>query len=157
MLSEYLEAKLSPELLAGIDDYAKPYFRRMASFFAHADKFLRLLYSCNVWLSPIQSQTLIHHGHGFLEDFRSLAGFAYHDLELTRWKIQPKFHMAAEVLYQLQQDVAAGRDSINPLAHACQVDEDWIGQVATISRHVSSVTVHIRTIRRYLLALGSKW
>ena len=151
----------------------------MALFFAHANKFLRLLYSCNVWLSPIQSQTLIHHGHGFLEDFRSLAGFAYHDLELTRWKIQPKFHMAAEVLYQLQQDVAAGRDSINPLAracrdsinplahacrdsinplaHACQVDEDWIGQVATISRHVPSVTVHIRTIRRYLLALGSKW
>ena len=76
---------------------------------------------------------------------------------LTRFKLQPKYHVVGELIFQLQFERSRSMHSINPLSFSTQIDEDYVGRLSTFSRSVSSRTVHKRTIQKFLLALGSLW
>ena len=49
------------------------------------------------------------------------------------------------------------RGAETPLAFGTQIDEDFVGRLATISRMVSVRTVHTRTLGRYQVALAARW
>ena len=92
----------------------------------------------------------------FLKTWAILAQSAF-NRGLCRWKLQPKFHMAGEVCFTLQHDKAQNAPSMCPLSYATQMDEDFVGRVANFSRTVSSRTLAVRTIKKYLLRLKAQW
>ena len=125
----------------------------MVQLFRHANRFMTCLYGADWWLLDTERQKLIDHGVQTMVLFKRLAGQAY-AWNLTRWKLQPKFHFFSEVLYSLHADKSRNVPSLSPLAFATQCDEDFVGRVSQASRSVSSRTVHVRTMQqKYLLSL----
>ena len=151
----YMEAKLN-EILPTLDAGDQPYFREMVRLFTQANQFMRLIFGAGLWLTKLERQAVINCCEGFLTCYQTCASFAF-SKGLCRWKIQPKYHMTAELLYTLKFEALNKQPSLNPISFSTQVDEDFVGRVATMSRHVSSRTLHERTLRRYLLHLKSDW
>ena len=143
-------------MLPGLSEEAHRFFSKMLSLFHNANRCLSLLYRCSLWLTDVERDDIIMFGTHFLQDFEACAQFAF-NLRITRFKLQPKFHCVAELLFALRLQRSKGSHSLNPLSASTQIDEDFIGRVAVFSRSVSSRTVHVRTIRKYLLFLGTLW
>ena len=152
----YFQHKLPDLVRATTDDRGKKYLREMHQLFCHSNKFMVKLYNCNLWINEAPRHVLMNALAGMLECFRKCAQMAF-DQDICRFKLRPKFHMAGELLFGLQTDYLEGRETLNPLSYATQVDEDFVGRIATMSRHVSARTVHSRTLRRYRLALKACW
>ena len=121
-----------------------------------ANAFLKTLYNSGLWLSVTESGYVIAEGHKCLKHFQHCAERAF-DLGFTRWKLQPKYHMLGEVLFEMGTLRMAGKPVPNPLTYSCQMDEDLVGRVSAFSRVVSSRTIHERTLSRYQVALAGKW
>ena len=139
-----------------VDDEARAYFAKMQEAISSANKFLKALFHAGLWLSRDESREVIAAGRRCLESYQACAEIAY-DWGLTRFKLQPKFHMLGEVLYEMRARRNAGHAVINPLSFSTQLDEDLVGRVSAFSRVVSSRTIHERTLSRYQVALASKW
>ena len=154
-LSAYLQYKLDL-VMGGLVEDARPFFSRVLSLFRNANRFLSLLYNCDLWLRDGQRNDIIRFGASFLADFEACAQKAF-ELRMTRFKLQPKFHMVGEIIFALRLHRSKGIPSLNPLTASTQVDEDFIGRIAVMSRSVSSRTLHHRTLRKYLLFLGTLW
>lgn len=152
---KFLEKKLTAAL-PHIPDENKLYFTEMHAVAASANRFLSLIYHSSFWLSDRESNDIIRNGRMCLDKFLKCAETAY-SLGLTRWKLQPKFHLIGEMVFELEVRKEAGLPNVNPLVFSNQQDEDFVGRVATFSRHVSSRTIHERTLSRYQISLGSKW
>ena len=147
----FLEARLS-QALATTEDDSKDYLQNMIHALSHANSFMTCLYRADLWLQDADRDRLLHHGVQTMVFFKKLANQAY-TWGLTRWKLQPKFHFYAEVLYSLHLDKSRDVPSLSPLSYCTQCDEDFVGRVAQASRTVSSRTVHVRTMEKYLLSL----
>ena len=150
-LCVFLEARLS-KALASVEEDSKNYLQDMVRLLRYANCFMTCLYRADLWLLDTERQKLIDHGVQTMVLFKRLAAQAY-AWNLTRWKLQPKFHFFSEVLYSLHADQARKVPSLSPLAFATQCDEDFVGRVSQASRSVSSRTVHVRTMQKYLLSL----
>ena len=142
--------------MEGLHDDAATFFSKMLALFRNANRFMSLLYYCNLWLTDRQRDDLITFGTSFLEDFECCAQYSY-ELRMTRFKLQPKYHMVGELIFSLRLQRSKGAQSLNPLTASTQIDEDFVGRVAAMSRTVASRTIHYRTIKKYLLFLGSLW
>ena len=92
-----------------------------------------------------------------LANFKKAAGYSFKVLKLTRFKFQPKYHMLSEVRFELIFNRQLGVESLNPLAFSCQMDEDFVGKLAQMSRQVASKTVHVKTLQRYKMTVASVW
>ena len=145
-LATYLEAKLQ-EALPSLDDSARPFFHEMHKLFFYVNHFMRPLYSSGLWLSKSQVRDAVRFLEGLLCSYQRCAQYAY-DADHCRFKLQPKYHMAGEILHSLRLDQVEGRATINPISFATQLDEDFVGKIATLAL---LRTVQLRTVQRYLL------
>lgn len=91
-----------------------------------------------------------------LDCFQKAARHAF-SRKLCRFKLQPKSHMVGEIKYKLVCDRRKGCKSLNPIAFATQLDEDFAGRLCAFSRVVSSRTMAAKVIERYKIALMSAW
>lgn len=151
----YLEKKLGDEL-PNIPSKDRPYFQHMYGAACSANRFMRAIYHSAFWLSNEEQVEIISQGRKCMSDFMQCAECAFKQ-NLTRWKLQTKFHSLGEIIYELETRQAAGHPNVNPLVWCNQQDEDFVGRVSGYSRHVSIRTIHERTISRFQIALASKW
>ncbi len=121
-----------------------------------SNQFLGTLYRAGLWLTDRQRAFIIRSVGDLLRNFSRCAEISF-SMGLIRFKYQPKFHLVAELRYNLQADAERKVPSINPLAWSCQLDEDFIGKVATQSRKVSSRKLHLKVCERYLISLCASW
>ena len=150
----FLEDKLKGAYPNVVEE--RPYYQDMLLAVCSANAFLKTLYHGGLWLSATESSYVIAEGQKCLKHFQRCAERAFH-LGFTRWKLQPKFHMLGEVLFEMGTLRMAGKPVPNPLTYSCQMDEDLVGRVSAFSRVVSSRTIHERTLSRYQVALAGKW
>ena len=151
----YMEDRIG-KAIDQVEPTVRGYFRNMHCLIREANQFMKTLYRAALWLDANERQLLLKSGRLFLEKFQLCANKAYH-LGITRWKIQPKYHMFGEVLHELETQERASIQSLNPLCFSTQMDEDLVGQVCSRSRVVSSRTIHERTLGRYKVALCCHW
>ena len=71
---------------------------------------------------------------------------------MNRFTLIPKCHMLHHTGVRLRQECAKGEYCCNPLSESVQMQEDFIGRPARISRRVSVKLVHLRSIQRSLIA-----
>ena len=121
-----------------------------------ANTFMRTLFHSGIWLLDGERDSLIANGLQVLSCFKRLASIAY-VRGATRWKLQPKYHFYFEQIYALIIERADDLPSLNPMSTGTQLDEDFVGRMASHSRTVSGRTIHFRTVEKYLLELCLNW
>ena len=134
----------------------RDFFGCMLQAITSANVFMKTIYHAALWLTSEERDILLDSGYACVRAFHRCARKSY-NLGLTRWKYQQKFHMFGELLYSLQFERRQSFPSLSPLTFCTQQDEDFVGRVSFFSRTVSVRTVHIRTLGRYQIALGTRW
>ena len=155
IVCKWLEWKI-PRFEADYEGDHDEHLSQLSRALVEGNSFMSALYHQPLWLKPSDALRISNHGLAFLSLYSSLAGYAFQQ-GWPRYKLQPKFHMLAHILYSLRDAGSKNIETLNPIAFSCQLDEDFIGRVATLSRTVSSRTIHERTIQRFLLNVASRW
>ena len=144
-LQSYFESHLAQ--LAAPD----PYLQSILAAARSANEFLKILYSSGLWMSRDRCRGAAQAAFAFMKSFLEAAHFA-HQQNKTRFKLTPKLHAFMHITEALAHAYEKNQVwSWNPLADACQMDEDWIGKIATLSTTVNRRTIHKQTLRKYLV------
>lgn len=98
-----------------------------------------------MWLSPEEMRAAAAHGQVFMECYMALARDAFAN-RACLFKVRPKLHVLHHVFLSLEGGVTRA----NPRFTQNFTDEDFIGQIATLTRVTHQRTVAARTLERYL-------
>ena len=135
--------------------HTDPLLQEIQKACEHSNTFMRRLFTCGMWLTFEEADDAICSGHGFLIAYSKLAKETY-KLGRCLYALKPKLHMLNHIVYSLwaqrrgsSQDRSAIR---NPIAESTFMCEDFVGQIARLSRKVSPKLVGEKTIFRYLVA-----
>lgn len=130
-----------------------------------ANMFLSTLYKSPLWLKPAVASVVVNAGLSFCLHYRECSEFAFRENK-TRFKLPPKFHAYVHIVHALLFQLGKLEDSmlnsdqpavLNPLSQSCQMDEDMVGHIASLSRASVQNSVHEKTIGMYLMNLQAKW
>lgn len=103
----YLEKKLGDEL-PNIPSKDRPYLQHMYGAACSANRFLRAIYHSPFWLSNEEQVEIISQGRKCTSgDFMQCAECAFKQ-NLTRWKLQTKFHSLGDIFMNLKLDELPG-------------------------------------------------
>ena len=156
-LCRYLEWKFSEVLSSGqLKESDIAYVQSIYDALVATNTCLSTMFNAGLWLEHRERNNVISSLKALLSCFKKAADHAY-SINLTRFKLQPKYHLTCEVLYKLMCDKRRGSMSINPIAWATQLDEDFVGRLCVFSRVVSGRTLAAKTIERYKIALRAAW
>ena len=130
-----------------------------------ANLFLSTLYKSGLWMKPSEASFAVKNGMGFCLHYRECSEMAFREGK-TRFKLPPKFHAYVHIVHGILEQVGKLPRSIldrdvpsilSPLCQSCQMDEDMVGHVATLSRSSVPSSVHEKTIGMYLMNLQAHW
>lgn len=71
--------------------------------------------------------------------------------QLQRYRLVPKLHNLSHIRHDLGKQAFKGSRCFNILADSCEMNEDYIGKVARVSRRVSAKRNTLRTTQRVLV------
>ena len=114
-----------------------------------------VLYQGGLWLTQDEAQEAVKLGRHWLRLYAEVAAISLKAGKL-RFPIVVKHHM----LDHHFRDLLAGSQHVwtwNCLADSVQMDEDFIGHTARLSRRVSPVSTAFRVIQRYLTRAMKTW
>ena len=111
------------------------------------------LYSADLWLEQPVAHRIGHRGLRFVELYGQLAQMAFEE-GVALWVLMPKGHVVHHTFLDLVQ---AGDWTINPLAHAVQMSEDYVGKKARLARRVGATQVIRRVLERSLQVAYKHW
>ena len=111
---------------------------------------ISLLYSEGYWLPKGRAIAIAGMIDKFLECYQKCCSEALRK-NVNRFALVPKAHMIAHVSDRLRRETAQSNWAVNPLATANQLQEDFIGRGARLSRRVHQLKLHTRVIERSLL------
>ena len=119
---------------------------------------LRKLYESDVWLNRGDAEVVVENGLGFLEGYKRLATLAFRN-NVALFPHMPKGHSLDHIFWGLKADL--GRNNLhyflNPLNHAVQIAEDWVGRTSRLSRRTGPPQVIVRVLQRVLQACYAHW
>ena len=117
-------------------------------------KFFRLMHNNGLWLTRQQATDM---GQGAFEFCAAYAELAQecHNHGLTRYSLVPSLHYFHHFFVDMKQKLSNAEAVYisSPSIANCEADEDYIGKIARISRHVHPGVTNQRTIDRYLVQL----
>lgn len=114
------------------------------------NEFLRKLYHAHLFMRRPETRHIAKHGRALLTFYTEAVQKAF-GLGKARFKLAPKLHMFCHVIRVLEQSSVSSTWTLCPVAYSCQMDEDLVGRICTLSRTASSRCVHERTLRKYLV------
>ena len=119
--------------------------------------FIGVMHSHNLWLPKSCTQFMMTQG---LVALRSYSYCASVSMRMRRrlFCMRPKFHYWAHTVFELREsaDEKQNRYTLNPCAYNCEQNEDFIGRISRISRHVSTRATIYRTLQRYGLSFQGR-
>eukprot|EP00435_Cladocopium_sp_Y103_P050043 s217_g15.t1 len=116
--------------------------------------FMKRLYASDLWLEAAVGREIAQVGFDFLLKYMTLAKEAF-QADRSLFIFMPKIHVVHHVIDTLWEQSCAAPYAINPLAHAVQISEDFVGRISRVSRRVSPLQAITRTLERSLQA--SRW
>ena len=146
----YLEHKFEKLLKDGCPH--KAYLESIHKALHSGNEFLRRVYRCHLFLRRPETRHLAYHGNEILKNYCLAANHA-HALGKTRFKLIPKLHMFCHMVRILELSSKTQKWTMSPAAYMCQMDEDLVGRISTMSQTTSIRTVHEQTIRKYLVTV----
>ena len=122
----------------------------------HANSFFRGILQEDVFIESSKSTQLAEHLLNFVKVYAWQAAVAC-AWKQTHFPMIPKLHMLHEVALEMLHQCAAAGYCINPAVETCQLDEDFVGRTAVITRSVSPRLQAKRTLQRYLCQINLAW
>ena len=111
------------------------------------------MYRQDVWLPAEVASRIGNHGLQFVQLYGKLAKLAY-DSGLALFIYMPKSHIVHHVFDECADAVTW---HLNPLCHAVQVSEDYIGKKSRLARKVHPSQAILRVLERSLKAGHKYW
>ena len=145
----FLEHKYGVIVESGQDPPHLPYVTAIWEALVSGNDFLRRLYRGHLFLGKIEAKRLAKQGRLLLTHYNLAAQHAY-SLGYCRFKFAPKQHAFSHVVHRLEASCSL-EWTLNPCSYMCQLDEDVVGQVSTLSKSCSIRRVHENTLRKYLV------
>ena len=117
-------------------------------------RFFHIMHSSGLWLSRDMAKDLGDSCFQFCEAYGDLA-MACHRRNLCRFSLVPSLHYFHHFYMDMKRGLAKenARFVASPSISNCEGDEDFIGKVSRVSRHVHPLVTNIRTLDRYLVKL----
>ena len=118
--------------------------------------FLGVMHSHDLWLPHGCTGYMAKQGLTALRAYAYCAKFSM-QINKRLFCMGPKFHSWAHTVFELKHAFERGqRDTLNPCIWNCEMNEDMIGRISRISRHVSPRLTVLRTLQRYGVAFKSR-
>jgi hypothetical protein len=134
---------------------SRAYGQLKASAARALNQFISGLYHADLWIPRVEAARIVKHGQYFLKAYCYLAWLSHQKGE-PKFSFKPKFHMVQEAVIGLKRGL--GKDFVyNIIAESCSIDEDMVGRMAYITRHVSPRLTAQRTLERYLTQVRFAW
>ena len=115
-----------------------------------------LLFRAEAFLTRDEAMRVGELGMDFMKVYYYLAVQAYNDKRML-YPLLPKLHWLHHFWLEARDNAQREGYSLNPLATACQQDEDMVGKASRLSRRVNARTAINRTFLRYLAACHTAW
>ncbi|CAE7432742.1 unnamed protein product [Symbiodinium sp. CCMP2456] len=145
-----------PEWAEAYNPSGCPLLEKALSAVKVANKFFRILYSEDVWLSVERSNEAGQLASQFLRRYEQCAQLA-HAQGKTLFTLQPKLHPFHHCALDLLRAAGGGYEALNPLVFSTQMSEDLVGRPSRLSRRVDPRSVVKRTLERYLQSAYAEW
>ena len=141
-------------MATALEQWHGPLLRNIATAAAGAIRFFHILHRHGLWLNRELGQDLGASALQFCSSYSALASGCFHQ-RLHRFSLVPSLHyyhhFYMDVKIKLQNRAATFLSS--PSLANCEGDEDFIGKISRLSRHVHAAVTNSRTIDRYLVKL----
>ena len=111
--------------------------------------FLSGLYKHNLWIPPAEGTRLASYGRRFLQLYGEAVRLSF-ESKRALFSLQPNLHRIDHLVSDMEDQAAKNAYCCNPLIWATQMDEDFVGRGARVSRRVSAQKVILRTLQRGL-------
>ena len=118
--------------------------------------FMRGIYQNDFFIESATATALANDLRSFIRAYLWLAQYSYSQ-GIPSFPLLPKLHFLQEVSFTLARQARVAKFAINPAAHCCSMDEDFIGRTAAVSRCVSPKLMCRRTLERWLCHLQMAW
>lgn len=118
--------------------------------------FMRGIYQNDFFIESATATALANDLRSFIRAYLWLAQYSY-SKGVPSFPLLPKLHFLQEVAFTLARQARLAKFAINPAAHCCSMDEDFIGRTAAVSRCVSPKLMCRRTLERWLCHLQMAW
>ena len=132
-------------------DWQRPFYQAVLDGCNAAINFFHLLHREGVWLTREVAETMSTNCKAFCRAYSVLARLC-HEKRLARYHLEPSLHVFRHFSHDI--DVCVGRGChliLNPATCTCEMDEDFVGKICKLLRHVHAMSTNARTIDRYLL------
>ena len=113
------------------------------------------LYGADLWIPQAHARKLVDAGYHFLKAYAYLAWLSYEAGE-PKFSFKPKLHMLHETVIAMKRALHLPY-IYNVISESCSVDEDMVGRLAFLSRHVSPRLQSLRSLERYLTQVRLAW
>ena len=130
--------------------------RFIASAVKSGNYFMSQLYANDLWIPSAQAREISRAGKHFVSAYVYLA-YLSSEVGEPKFPLKPKLHMVHEAAVALEIQSEESDFAYNPLAESCSIDEDFVGRVAFLTRHVSPRQMALRSIERYLVQINLSW
>ncbi len=127
----------------------------MAATKSH-NNFMRGLHMCDAWIHAEKARKISEAGSHFVAAYVYLAHLSAAMGE-PKFPLKPKLHMVQTACVRLLWESEHAPFAYNCLNESCSIDEDFVGRLAFISRHVSPRLIAIRSLERYLTQVHLAW
>ena len=159
------KAAVTVNMLEFIGDFCKVHeekcnedqrLRFIAAAAKAVNTFMKGLYSNDLWIPSSTASEIAKAGKYFVQAYMYSAYLSAKVGE-PKFPLKPKLHMVHEAAIWLAVQSETSTHCLNCLAESCSIDEDFVGRVAFITRHVSPRLMSIRSVERYLTQIKLAW
>eukprot|EP00435_Cladocopium_sp_Y103_P019337 s99_g4.t1 len=133
------------------DETVDPLFPKCQEATISINKFMDALYASDLWIESNLALQIARLGERFLVLYMELATAAFF-ASRKLFCYMPKSHVVDHVVERMITDSQSSPWVVNPLAHAVQVDEDFVGKCCRVARKVGVGQSIGRVLQRSLMA-----
>ena len=149
MVHKYQMVLQNPDLLGE----NRSYLERILHCLEFSNSLMSALYRGGLFLTGRRLRRIVGHQQRMLDSYAACAALAM-GRNLPRFKFNPKWHFLCHICLQLYRDYQDHGIALNPLSASCQMPEDFINKVATLSRSVQARRLAGSTIDKYQLCVA---
>ena len=117
----------------------------------------QVLHKGGVWLGTAEARRAKDAVDLFCCSYMFLASFFYQQ-GLMRFHLEPTLHAMKHFSVRIGEQLDAENTRVlNPNIFNCEMSEDFVGQVARVSRRVAARNCGLRTLQRFLIKTHMNW
>ena len=131
----------------------RSYLEKILFCLQESDSFMSALYRFGLFLKGRRLNKIVRHAQAMLDGYATCAALAMGQSR-PRFKYNPKWHFLCHLVFDLVRNNRDHGLAVNPLSASCQMPEDFINKVSTLTRSVQPRRMPEATIDKYQICVA---